>query len=72
MFCKVKNYTCPTLGLHVMDIMVLPQGVKRLGRVANTNFHLVSSSRTIGAIPLLPLYTFMAWTGEIYSLFTVK
>jgi len=69
MICKVKITLvlslAPCDGYHGS----YPE-VKRPRRVANTNLHLVSRSMTIGAIPLLPLYIFMDWTGEIYPLFT--
>jgi len=29
----------------------------------NPHLHLVLTLKTIGAVPLLPLYTFFAWTG---------
>ena len=37
--------------------------VKQPGRKLPTHLHLVSMLRISGAIPLIPLYIFMAWTG---------
>jgi len=71
MICKVKITLVLRLAPYDVYHVSFPE-VKWLGRVANTNLQLVSRSRMIGVIPLLPLYTFMAWAGEIYPLFTVK
>jgi hypothetical protein len=39
-------------------------GVKQPGVMLTTDLHPVLKLRMSGAIPLLPLYAFMAWTGE--------
>ena len=41
--------------------------VQRPGRKVSTRVHLVPTLRMSGAIPHLPLYAFMAWTGTVLS-----
>ena len=42
----------------------LPRGQSRRGGRLTTHIHLVPRLRMSGAVPLLPLYAFMAWTGK--------
>ena len=43
---------------------VLSQGLSRWGVKLTTHLHLVLRLRISGAIPLLPLHAFSAWTGK--------
>lgn len=44
---------------------VFSPGVKRPGREVQHSPHLVSVLRMRGGVPLIPQYTFMAWTSKL-------
>jgi hypothetical protein len=48
-----------SMGTRVLSRRLSGRSVK-----ITTHLHLVTKSRISGAIPLLPLYAFMAWRGE--------
>jgi hypothetical protein len=43
-----------------------PRGLEVRGVNLTTGLHLVLRLRMSGAMPLLPLYALMAWTGESF------
>ena len=53
---------------YSVSIWVLPSGLSGWDMMSTTNLHLVLRLRMSGAIPLLSLYTFMAWTGATLPL----
>jgi hypothetical protein len=55
-----------------MHTTVLSWGVNGPGHEVVTHLHLVLRLRMITAIPLLPLYIFMAWTGQALPLFYIE
>jgi hypothetical protein len=48
-----------------------PGGEAAVGVMLTSHLQLVPRLRMNGAIPLLPLYAFMAWTGEELPLLTL-
>jgi len=48
---------------YKIDILVLSWGVNPLDVIITNHQHVVLRLRMGGAIPLLALYTFIAWTG---------
>jgi hypothetical protein len=72
-FSKTVQIGCMTHPVsYSIAIGVLSRGYNGRDVMLTSHFHLVQRLRISGAIPLLPLYAFMAWTRTTLPVPTAK